>query len=452
VAPVPLPTGLLAAAGGDVPTTLVELGAVLLALAALARLAGRAGLSPIPLYLGTGLLIGDGSPFDLVATDDFLDVAAQIGIVLLLLLLGLEYTPDELVTSLRASAPAGAVDLVLNFTPGLVIGLLLGWSPLAATFLGGITYISSSGIVAKVLGDLGRLGNRETPTILAILVLEDLAMAVYLPIVAGLAVGGALLGVAVTVVVALAVVAVALAATLRYGDHLGRLVFHRSDEILLFSLLGLALLAAGLAEGLQISAAVGAFLVGIAVSGTAARAGAQLLSPLRDLFAGLFFVAFTAQLAPGEIVDALPIAVVLAVVTAATKVATGWWASARAGIAIRGRVRAGTTLIARGEFSIVIAGLATANAVEPELGALATAYVLVLAVVGPVLARYGDAVVANVVRRLRDRPPVPSTTERAAAPDGGDAPEVGAGDPAERAGAPGDPAPDAPSDPSPNTG
>lgn len=392
---------MLAAAEGqvDVALILVELGCVFLALAVLGRLAHRVGLSPIPLYLLTGILLRDGGIFDLRATDGFVQIGAQIGVVLLLLLLGLEYGPDELIGTLKSSAPAGVVDLVANFTPGLAAGLILGWSPLAAIFLGGITYISSSGVIAKVLGDLRRLGNRETPTILAILVMEDLAMAVYLPVVAGLAVGGALTGTALSVIGAVVVVALVLWLSLRYSSALDRILFNRSDEVLLFSLLGLTLVIAGGAEKLHISAAVGAFLVGIAISGPTAHAGAAMLSPLRDLFAGVFFVFFTFQIEPDDIVSAMPVAAVLAVVTGATKVFTGWWAAGRAGIATRGRVRAGTTLMARGEFSIVIAGLATIGGVEGDLGALATSYVLILAVVGPVLTRFADPITARVQGR-----------------------------------------------------
>jgi CPA2 family monovalent cation:H+ antiporter-2 len=341
---------------------------------------------------------------DLQATDQFVEVGAQIGVVLLLLLLGLEYGPDELVGTLKASAPAGAVDLVANFTPGFAAGLLIGWSPLAAVFLGGITYISSSGVIAKVLGDLHRLGNRETPTILAILVMEDLAMAVYLPVVAGLAVGGALAGTAISVVVAVVIVGVVIWGAVRYSSTLDRVLFNRSDEVLLFSLLGLTLLIAGGAEKIHISAAVGAFLVGIAISGPTAHAGTALLAPLRDLFAGVFFVFFTFQIEPAAIVSALPVALALAVVTGATKVFTGWWAAGRAGVAIRGRIRAGTTLMARGEFSIVIAGLATLSLVEDGLGALATSYVLILAIVGPVLTRFADPITAWFQARAKAAP------------------------------------------------
>jgi CPA2 family monovalent cation:H+ antiporter-2 len=314
--------------------------------------------------------------------------------------------------SLRSAAPAGLVDLALNFTPGLLAGLLLGWSALAAVVLGGVTYVTSSGIVAKVLGDLNRLGNRETPVILSILVVEDLAMAAYLPLITGLLVGGGLLASILPVGVALATVAVVLVVAVRYGETLSRLVFSPSDEVLLLVILGLALVVAGLAQELQVSAAVGAFLVGIALSGRAAEAAHDLLTPLRDLFAAVFFVFFGLQTDPRSIPPVALVATVLALVTAATKVVTGWWAAKRIGVGARGRWRAGTALVARGEFSIVIAGLAVAAGREAELGPLATAYVLLLAVLGPVLARASEPLRVGLGRpltalagRRSDRPP-----------------------------------------------
>jgi monovalent cation:H+ antiporter-2, CPA2 family len=390
---------------------LLELGGVILGLGLLGRLAGRFGLSAIPLYLLGGLTLGEGGLLPLVTAHGFIEVGAEIGVILLLLLLGLEYTAGELLTSLRQSAPAGCADLVLNFTPGLAAGLLLGWSPLTAVVLGGVTYVTSSGIVAKVLGELGRLGNRETPVVLSIMVVEDLAMAAYLPLVSGLLASGSLLASALPVGVALATVAVVLVAALRYGDALSRLVFSHSDEAMLLVILGLAMVVAGLAQRLQVSAAVGAFLVGIALSGRAAVAAHALLTPLRDLFAAVFFVFFGLQTDPASIPPVLLVAAALAVVTAATKVATGWWAAWRAGIGLRGRWRAGAALVARGEFSIVIAGLAVAAGREARLGPLATAYVLILAVLGPVLARASDPLVALALRRgggKPARPPAPA--------------------------------------------
>jgi monovalent cation:H+ antiporter-2, CPA2 family len=379
---------------------LLELGGMILGLGILGRLAGRLGLSAIPLYLLAGLAFGEGGLLPLVTAQEFIEVGAEVGVILLLLLLGLEYSASELVGSLRSAAPAGLVDLVLNFAPGVVAGLLLGWSVLASLVLGGVTYVTSSGIVAKVLGDLGRIGNRETPVVLSILVVEDLAMAAYLPLLTGLLVGEDLLASALPVGVALGTVALVLVVAVRYGETLSRLVFSPSDEVLLLVILGLTLVVAGAAEQLQVSAAVGAFLVGIALSGEAAEAAQALLTPLRDLFAAVFFLFFGLQTDPATIPPVALAAAALALVTAATKVATGWWAARRIGVGPRGRWRAGTALIPRGEFSIVIAGLAVAAGREPTLGPLATTYVLILAVLGPLVARVSEPLRVGLSRPL----------------------------------------------------
>ncbi len=389
---------ILAATPGTA-TLLVELGAILIALALLGRLAGRVGIPSIPLYLIAGLAVGEGGIVELVTAREFIESGAQIGVILLLLLLGLEYTGEELTDALRDQAPAGAVDLALNFTPGLLLGIVLGWDVRAAMLLGGITYISSSGIIAKVLSDLGNTGNRETPVVLAILVTEDLVMALYLPLMAGLLIGGDALDIGIEISVAIVAVLVALGLAIRFGNRISALVFSRSSENLLLSLLGLALLVAGIAESLQASAAVGAFLVGIALNGPAEHGAREVLGPLRDLFAALFFAFFGLQINPADLPPALFIAIGLAVFTAGTKLATGWWSAQQVGIDRPGRLRAGTILTARGEFSIVIAGIAVADGIESELGPLAAAYVLILAVAGPLLARAADP----VARRLRER-------------------------------------------------
>ncbi|GAA5002222.1 cation:proton antiporter [Kitasatospora paranensis] len=364
----------------------------------LGRLAGRYGFSPIPLYLLGGLAFGHGGLLPLSASEEFVATGAEIGVVLLLLMLGLEYTAADLVTNLKAQYPAGAVDFAFNALPGAAMGLLLGWGPVAAVVLAGVTWISSSGVIAKVLGDLGRLGNRETPVILSILVLEDLAMAVYLPILTALLAGAGLLAGSVTLAIALATAGAVLFVALRYGRLISRFVSHDDPEKLLLVVLGLTLLVAGVAQQLQVSAAVGAFLVGIALSGEAAEGAHTLLSPLRDLFAAVFFVFFGLSTDPTSIPPVLLPALALAAATALTKIATGYWAARRAGIAVRGRWRAGGALVARGEFSIVIAGLAVTAGIEPDLGPLATAYVLILVVVGPLAARWTEPVAERFAR------------------------------------------------------
>lgn len=379
--------------------TLIELGAVVFCLGLLARLAGRIGMSPIPLYLVGGLAFGAGGIVELEGMKEFAHLSGEIGVILLLLMLGLEYTAAELFTGLRKSWQAGVLDLVLNFIPGAGLALLLGWGPVGAMVMGGVTYISSSGIAAKVITDLGRIGNRETPVVLSILVFEDLAMAVYLPILTATLAGVSFLGGLTTVAISLAVVTVVLMVALRHGHRVSQAVHSENSEVFLLNLLGLALLVAGIASALQVSAAVGAFMLGIAISGATAHSATRILEPLRDLFAALFFVAFGLNTDPSSIPPVLGWALVLAVITAATKMLTGIWAAKRAGIARPGRFRAGAALIARGEFSIVIAGLAVASgAVPDELAALATAYVLLMAIIGPLAARYVEPVLKAFVR------------------------------------------------------
>jgi CPA2 family monovalent cation:H+ antiporter-2 len=378
-------------------TVLIELGAVIVGLAILARLASLLAIPAIPLYLLAGLAFGEGGLLPLVTTGEFIEIGAEIGLILLLLSLGLEYSARELVSTLKAQAPAGMLDAALNFTPGFLAGLVLGWDWLSATVLGGVTYVSSSGVVAKLLHDLGRVGNRETPVVLSILVVEDLAMAVYLPMLAGLLIGGVTLSGLGAAAAAIVGVIAFLVIAQRVEVGIGRLLFSHSDEALLLTILGLAVLVAGIAERVQVSAAVGALLVGIALSGPAAHGARALLAPLRDFLAAIFFAFFGLSVDPSLIPGVIGPALVLAVVTGATKFATGWWSAGRAGIGPRGRARAGATLIAHGEFSIVIAGITIASGLETEVGALSIAYVLILAVAGPVAARVSEPIAERLL-------------------------------------------------------
>jgi len=363
----------------------IELGSTVIGLAVLARIASRWGFSAIPLYLLAGLAFGNGGMAPLNVSEHFIHGGAEIGVLLLLFMLGLEYTGEQLKASLRSGLGAGIMDFALNFPPGLIAGLLLGWKPMPAVLLGGVTYISSSGVIAKVLAELGRLDFSETPIVLSVLVIEDLAMAVYLPLVAVLIAGGSTSRLVISVSIAVAAVALVLFLAIRYGQSFSRFVAHESDEVILLTTFGTVLLVAGIAERLQVSSAIGAFLVGIAVSGTLADQSHRLLAPLRDLFAALFFFFFGLGIDPSSLVSVAWLAVALGLVTAATKLLTGYWAGGRKKLDRPARVRTGAVLVARGEFSIVIAALGAG--LEPKLGPLSAAYVLFLAILGPVSAR-----------------------------------------------------------------
>ena len=369
-----------------VATLLLELGLLFLALSVLGLAARRLGLSPIPFVLLAALAVGNGGVVPLSTAEPFLTASAEIGVVLLLLTLGLEFSASELFGSFRRHAPSGVVDLVLNAPPGFLAGLVLGLPWEGALALAGVTWISSSGIVARLLGDLGRLANRETPAVLSVLVLEDLAMALFLPLLAVALAGEGPASATAGVALAVGAVVVVLLAAQRHGHRLGRLLAHDDDEQVMLRLVGLTLLVAGLAQAMGASAAVGAFLVGLALPSSFAERARAILGPLRDLFAATFFVAFGLATDPGEILPVLPAALALAAVTTFTKMGTGWFAARRDGVGVPGRLRAGSALVARGEFSIVIAGLAVAAGLT-QVGPVATGYVLVLAVTGPVLTR-----------------------------------------------------------------
>lgn len=368
---------------------LLELGVILLVLALLANLSTHLGLSPIPLFLLTGLVLGEGGLHNLGASMGFIEAAGELGVLLLLLLLGLEFSATEFTTSMRRHAPSGLVDLVLNAPVGFLAGIWLGLEWQACLALAGVTWISSSGIVARLLADLRRTGFRETPSILSVLVLEDIMMAVYLPVLVVVLSGGTAVTAVLAVGAAVVVVLTVLSASRHLGHYLGRLLGHDADEQVLLRVLGLMLVVAGLTHMVDASAAVGAFLVGLAIPTSTAERTRGVLRPLRDLFAALFFLSFGLHTAPADLGPFLPVALALAVVSAVTKVVTGVYAAQRDGVGPLGRARAGTALVARGEFSIVIAGLAV-SAGYAEIGPLASAYVVMLGILGPILARYAD--------------------------------------------------------------
>lgn len=387
----------------DLAQTLLELGGILLGLGILGRLANLIGLSPIPFYLLGGLLFGTGGIVPLTGDEDeFIELGAQMGVILLLFLLGLEYSASELVRNLKTHYVSGLLDFVLNATPGAVVGIIMGWSPAGIMAMAGVTYATSSGIAAKLLGDLGRLGNRETPIVLSVLVFEDLLMAVYLPILTALLAGVGVMGGLISVAGAVAAVVIVMFVALRFGKVINKAIFTPNDELLLLGTLGLVLVVAGFAEEMHVSTAVGAFLVGIALSGQVAESARSVLTPLRDLFAAVFFVFFGMQTDVRQIPPVIGVALLLGLVTMITKMIVGMSAAKKAGIGLPGQIRAGTIMIPRGEFNIVIAGLATTAGVA-GIGPLAAAYVMLMAIAGPILTRFADPIANLFVRRKEER-------------------------------------------------
>ncbi|MED5528351.1 MAG: cation:proton antiporter, partial [Actinomycetota bacterium] len=285
------------------------------------------------------------------------------------------------------------VDLIANSIPGALVGFAFGWGIPGALALAGVTYISSSGIVAQVIRDLRWRRNPETKPVVSVLVLEDLVMAPYLPILTVVLTGTGLLTGLISVSVALIVVAVVIIITLK-GDTSFKRLFNASEPVgLLLIVFGAAVAAAGLAGLVQFSPAVAAFLVGLLLTGELAEVARRRLDPLRELLAAIFFVYFGLSTDISNLPAVLLPAAGLALLTIGTKFVTGWFAAATVEGGTISRLRAGALLSARGEFSVIIAGLvAVSGILPPTFQAFVAAYVLITAFAAPFLARWAEPI------------------------------------------------------------
>ncbi|MFM9443266.1 cation:proton antiporter [Streptomyces acidiscabies] len=369
--------------------SLLALGGAFLAAAVLARLGNRFGLPTIPLFTLAGILLGPHTPGLVLVRDahDF-EMLSALGLVLLLFYLGLEFHVDDLRNGGRRLLLAGGSYLVLNVGAGLAFGFGLGWGAREALVLAGVLGISSSAIVTKILIDLGRIGRPGTKIVLGVIVVEDIFLALYLavlqPVISG-AEGG--LEIAWQVAKAFGFLLL-LATAARYGTRLvARLIHVRDDELLVISFLGAAVFVAGVSEYLGVADAIGAFMVGLLFGGTPSGPRIRrLVHPLRDAFAAIFFFAFGLAIDPGDFA-AVAVPVVIAVVlTLAMNIAAGLVVARLYGYGAREAMLIATTLLARGEFALILAAMAANAGLDGRLAPFIAGYVLVLAVLGPLAA------------------------------------------------------------------
>jgi CPA2 family monovalent cation:H+ antiporter-2 len=378
---------LAAGASESTSVALAEIGIMLLALGILAYVAVRLTISVVPMYLGVGLALGNGGIAPLNFSEDFLAIGAQLGAILLLLMLGLEHSGPNLVEGFRERKSTGLIDIAVNGIPGAVTGLLLGWGLVGALALGGITYVSSSGIAAQMMREFGWNRSEVSRRVTTVLVIEDLALAPFLPLLSTLIAGLGVVAGVISVGVALAVTAVALVISLKGQDAFGRILNTSSQGALLLTVFGIALAVAGFSEMVGFSSAVAAFLVGLILTGEVAEAVRRRLSPLRDLFAAIFFVFFGLGVNPADIPPVLPLAAALAALGIAGKMFVGWFIARGMSDPLAWK-RAGAFLVPRGEFSILIAALAASTVFGPYLQALTMAYVLITSIAASLLLRF----------------------------------------------------------------
>ena len=390
---------------------LLVLGVLFVIAYGLGRLGKLIGLPAIPIYMLVGLIASPNSkffPLNFQSAD--VELVAVFGLILLLFSLGLEFDQDEFYSNAGKLFISGGTRIAINLGVGFALGMWIGWGTREALIIAGMTAASSSAIITKLLIELRRLANRETPTILGIMVLEDVFIAVYLAIV-GVVIGGETdigaialqLGISFTFLIAMFALA-------RWGGRIvSRLVNTKDDELFTILFFGLAVAFGGIGELLGVSDAIGAFLIGLVLGATRFRGRIeQLALPLRDVFGAFFFLNFGLALDVstfGEVLVPVGVAVLLTLIV---NTLGGQLIAWQTKLTQAEGLNASAMLQNRGEFALILATLATAAGLDPRLTPFAGLYVLSMAIVGPILAvnseKIGRRVFASRTQQNRSAP------------------------------------------------
>ena len=389
---------LAAIAGPEVTPPLLVAGVVFTTLAVAGALSWRLRQSVIPAYLVAGVLIGPSGPtlgpglsLSIVERNAAIDLFAELGIVFLLFFIGVEFSLQKLLSEPGRLLRAGGLDLVVNAGLGFALGLALGFGPVEALFVAALVYPSSSAVVTKTLLDLGWTADPESEAILGVLVLEDLVMAVALALLAAVAAGGGLLAAGRSLVLAGALLLGFILLATVGRNLLAWLLDTPSEELFLLRIVGITTLLAGIALLAGVSEAVAAFFVGAAVSETRHVSRIEsVLAPARELFAPVFFFAIGLATDPQAVLAAGVPLLAGVVVSVVGKLTSGYLGGRAHRLNRRRSLRVGTGLVARGEFSLVVAALAAtagSTALRETIPAFAVGYVLAMSVIGTVLMR-----------------------------------------------------------------
>jgi len=342
------------ATDANVNLTILEIGGVFILLGLLSWGALKLKISAVPLFLIAGLSLGKGGLFPLELSEQFLNVGAEIGALLLLLVLGFEYSAKELADTMRKRWHAGVVDVLFNALPGAALALAFGFGPLGALAFGGIMFVSSSGIASQLIRETGWAKSNVAKRTTAVLVFQDILLAPYLPLLAAMTLGLGVWAGLVSVGIALAItVGVFLVGMGRHIPGLNSLA-HRGPGVLLLLVFGAALAVAGAANLAGFSGAVAVFLLGMLLTGEVAESLRHRFAPLRELFSAIFFLFFGLSISALDVLAVMPIALAFAVAGILGKYVVGWWVGRDMTDPLSWK-RIGAFLSSRGEFSMIIA-------------------------------------------------------------------------------------------------
>jgi len=382
---------------------LMFIGLAFLLCGLFARAGSRIGLPTIPLFVAAGILVGPNTPgVVLFEHPEDLELLAAFGLIFLLFYLGVEFSFEQLTSGGSRLLAAAGIYLALNIGVGLLMGLAIGWGMREALVIAGVTGISSSAIVTKSLVELHRMNNPESGLIMGIIVIEDLFLALYLAALAPVLGNADSFGEGALLFLRAAVFLTVLAVIARYGVGLvEKVISADNDELLVLLFVGFALLVAGAAYQLGISDAIGAFMAGLVLAGTAAASRIEkLVRPLRDAFGALFFFAFGLSINPNQISTVAVPALVAIVITLLLAMVASIVAARLNGLDRQATANMAALLAARGEFALILVTLAVGAGLDDRLSPFVAVYVLVLALASPILAARSDLLVRFVPARL----------------------------------------------------
>lgn len=373
-----------------------NLGLLFVLITAATIAANKLNYSAIPFLLLLGMFCGPHAPaagdfsWQLVREDQVTRLLSWLGVLLMLFYLGLEFSVGKLVSTGRTMLKSGTLYVLLNFLRGLLLGWLIFPNFTDALVLAGITGISSSAIITKLLIDLKRTANPETELILGILIFEDIFIALYLSVLSGILLTGqfslAVLLPGLGTVLALFAVIIFLGR--RLAALLDRRLKFRTAECFTAAVFTLLLLAGIGAEKIHLAEAIGALVLGLLLAETSHhRQVIQMVTPMRDLFGAVFFFTFGMSIDYRVFASVWKPALLLVVVTVLGNFLAGVMAARLASYTTRRSFHVAFTIMARGEFSVILASFAAAAGASDRLPGLAALYVLLLAFISPVLAK-----------------------------------------------------------------
>ena len=379
----------------------LEIGLALTLIAAAALLSNWLRFSIVPFLIVTGMIVGPHAPkigpldFRFIESAELIEFMGRVGVLFLLFYLGLEFSVSRLIKAGRSIAVGGSIYIGINFTSGLLYAFAVGLPTKEILVVAGITTISSSAIVAKVLFDLRRTANPETEMILGIIMFEDVFLAVYLSLVSGIVLSGAtsIGGVAMSGAIALAFILGLIAVGRFAAPLLNRALNISSNEVFILVVFASLFLLAGLGETIHVAEAIGALLLGLVLAETDhSQRIEHLVVPFRDFFGAIFFFGFGLTIDPYALGGAVWLALGAVILTVAGNVAAGILAGRTAKLSSAGSLNIGLTIVSRGEFSIILANLAKAGNLLPIIQPFAALYVLILAIIGPILTKESDRI------------------------------------------------------------